>query len=148
MEQPLVSVIAITRNHSRFCIESLNSILNQTYKNLERIILDAASTDDTPEIIDNWLVENNVNAIFLKEKQLRPITVNANKALTFSKGVYVQLISLDDVLLKNKIQSQVRPLQNARLRDSRSFPQPWLVLGVVYLRSASWYAQFNLLQVN
>jgi glycosyltransferase involved in cell wall biosynthesis len=111
MEQPLVSVIAITRNHERFCVEALDSILNQTYKNLEWIILDAASTDQTPFVIDNWLHENNVKAIFIKEKKLESITVNLNRALTFIEGEYVQIISLDDVLIKEKIEKQVEIFQ-------------------------------------
>ncbi len=108
--EPLVSVICVTRNHERFCIESLDSVLNQTYKNIEWIILDAASTDDTAELIDNWLVENNVNAIFLKEKELKPITVNLNKALTHAHGEYVQFLSLDDVLVEEKISKNVKCL--------------------------------------
>ncbi len=106
--EPLVSVVCITRNHERFCIESLDSVLNQTYKNIELIILDAASNDSTVELIDSWLVENNVNAIFLKEKELKPITVNLNKALTYAHGEYVQFLSLDDVLFEEKIAKNVK----------------------------------------
>jgi glycosyltransferase involved in cell wall biosynthesis len=105
--EPLVSVICITRNHERFCVESLDSILNQTYKNLEWIILDAASTDNTPNIIDNWLVQNNVKALFIKEKELKPITVNLNNALSYAKGDFIQFISLDDLILPNKITTQL-----------------------------------------
>jgi glycosyltransferase involved in cell wall biosynthesis len=112
--EPLVSVICITRNHERFCIESLDSVLNQTYKNIEWIILDAASTDSTVKLIDNWLVDNNVSAVFLKEKELKPVTVNLNKALTFAKGEYVQFLSLDDLLLPEKIKVQV----NLFLKDN------------------------------
>ena len=101
--EPLVSVICITRNHERFCIESLDSVLNQTYKNIEWIILDVVSTDSTVELIDNWLAENNVKAVFLKEKELKPITVNLNKALTYATGEYVQFLSLDDVLIEDKL---------------------------------------------
>ena len=112
--EPLVSVICITRNHERFCIESLDSVLNQTYKNIEWIILDAASTDGTVELIDNWLVEKNVQAVFLKEKELKPITVNLNKALTYAHGEYVQFLSLDDVLLTNKIEDQIYWMERNR----------------------------------
>ena len=109
--EPLVSVICITRNHERFCIESLDSVLNQTYKNIEWIILDAASTDNTVELIDNWLVENSVKAVFLKEKELKPVTVNLNKALTYAHGEYVQFLSLDDALLNDKIRNQVNLME-------------------------------------
>ena len=105
--EPLVSVICITRNHERFCIESLDSVLNQTYKNIEWIIVDAASTDNTVVLIDNWLFENNVQSVFLKEKELKPVTVNLNKALTYANGEYVQFLSLDDVLLEKKLELQI-----------------------------------------
>jgi glycosyltransferase involved in cell wall biosynthesis len=110
MEHPLVSVVAITRNHEEFCVEALDSIINQSYKNLELIILDAASTDRTLQIIDEWLSEKNLQALFLKEKELKPLPVNLNKALTFATGEYVQFISLDDVLLENKFNDQVELL--------------------------------------
>ncbi len=109
--EPLVSVICITRNHERFCIESLDSVLNQTYKNIEWIILDAASTDGTVELIDNWLVENNVHAVFLKEKELKSLPINLNKALTYTHGEYVQFLSLDDLLLPKKINHQLNLIQ-------------------------------------
>ncbi len=110
--EPLVSVICITRNHERFCIESLDSVLNQTYKNIEWIILDAASTDSTVVLIDNWLVENNVQAVFLKEKELKTITVNLNKALAYAHGEYVQFLSLDDLLMSEKLEYQVKTISN------------------------------------
>ncbi len=110
--EPIVSVICITRNHERFCIESLDSVLNQTYKNIEWIILDASSTDNTVELIDNWLVENNIQAVFLKEKELKPITVNLNIAMTHAHGEYVQFLSLDDVLVLDKITLQVNEFKN------------------------------------
>ncbi len=113
--EPLVSVICITRNHERFCIESLDSVLNQTYKNIEWIILDAVSTDSTVKLIDNWLVENNVQALFLKEKKLNPVTVNLNKALTYAHGEFVQFLSLDDALLNNKIRDQINLMEKNKL---------------------------------
>ena len=105
--EPLVSVICITRNHERFCIESLVSVMNQTYKNIEWIILDAASTDSTVELVDNWLVKNAVNAVFLKEKELKSLPINLNKALKFASGEFLQLLSLDDMLLPEKIERQI-----------------------------------------
>ncbi len=110
--EPLVSVICITRNHERFCVEALDSVLNQTYKNIEWIILDAASTDNTVEIIDNWLVENNADAVFLKEKDLKSITVNLNKALAYAHGEYLQILSLDDVLQNEKLEQQIKIFQS------------------------------------
>ena len=138
--EPLVSVICVSRNHERFCIEALDSVLNQTYKNIEWIILDAASTDTTPCIIDDWLKENQVDAIFLKEKELKPITVNLNKALTFAQGEFVQFLSLDDVLVKSKIELQLKKFESlgdnyvATYSDMKIIDENGYILDESYIR--------------
>ena len=55
---PLVSVIVITYNSSKFVLETLESIYNQTYSNIELIISDDCSSDETINICQNWLYKN------------------------------------------------------------------------------------------
>ena len=55
---PLVSVIVVTYNSSKYIIETLDSIKNQTYSNLEIIITDDSSNDMTMSRINNWLDRN------------------------------------------------------------------------------------------
>lgn len=105
--EPLVSVVCITRNHERYCVESLESVYNQSYKNIEWIILDAASTDKTVDIIEQWIIQRDIKKIkFIKENHLRPITINLNKAFQHVKGEFVQILSLDDNIHYKKIESQ------------------------------------------
>jgi glycosyltransferase involved in cell wall biosynthesis len=54
-QYPLVTVICLCYNHADYVIESLNSVINQDYKNIELIILDDCSKDDSVIIIESWL---------------------------------------------------------------------------------------------
>ena len=54
-DKPLVSICAANYNNELYVLETLESIKNQTYHNIELIIVDDCSTDKSPEIIENWL---------------------------------------------------------------------------------------------
>lgn len=58
MEQPLVSVSVITYNSAKTVLETLESIKAQTYQNLELIVSDDCSTDNTVELCRNWIEQN------------------------------------------------------------------------------------------
>ena len=58
MEQPLVSILCGCYNQSKFILESLESVINQTYNNYEIIIWDDASTDDSVSVIEKWITEH------------------------------------------------------------------------------------------
>ena len=60
---PLVSVICLCYNHEKFVVESLNSVLNQSYSNIELLIADDCSTDNSVLVIEDWL-KNHPNIIF------------------------------------------------------------------------------------
>ena len=67
---PLVSVICLSYNHEAYVVEALNSVINQTYTNVELLIADDYSTDNSVEVIQNWL-ENHPEVDFLtNEKNL------------------------------------------------------------------------------
>ena len=54
MEPPLVSVITITRNRGKLIGRCIQSVLNQTYTNIEHIVVDGASDDETDEVVANF----------------------------------------------------------------------------------------------
>ncbi len=58
MKTPLVSVCIITYNSAKFVVEALESIKSQTYKNIELIISDDCSTDNTIELCKQWISDN------------------------------------------------------------------------------------------
>ena len=57
-ESPLVSVVLITYNSDRYVLDTLESVKNQSWDNIELIVSDDGSTDDTIFICSNWLYEN------------------------------------------------------------------------------------------
>ena len=69
MEAPLVSIICACYNQAQYVVESLDSVKNQTYKNIELVIYDDASSDDSVSVISNWLEQNrDIKAFFTKNE--------------------------------------------------------------------------------
>jgi len=83
---PLVSVITLTYNHERFIASCINSVLAQSYNNIEHIIIDDGSTDGTKNIIDLFLKKDKRIKYFgQKNIGLKGIGKNYNRALSIRK---------------------------------------------------------------
>jgi glycosyltransferase involved in cell wall biosynthesis len=103
---PLVSIIVITYNSNKFVLETLESIKAQTYKNIELIISDDYSTDNTLNICINWIKENKERFIrteLIKTKKNTGIAANNNRGLLSAKGEWVKNIAGDDILFPSCI---------------------------------------------
>ncbi|MCC9063896.1 glycosyltransferase family 2 protein [Flavobacterium piscisymbiosum] len=111
-KSPLVSIICLCYNHEQFVVESLNSVLNQTYKNIELIIADDCSTDSSEKTIKNWL-ENYPDVPFISNETNLGNTKTFNKALKIAKGDYVIDLAADDVLLPNCVEKQIDTFLNS-----------------------------------
>lgn len=128
MAEPLVSVICACFNQSKFCIESLESVKNQTYKNIEIIIWDDASVDNSVEKIEDWIHQNSeLNIRFIKNKTNLGICISLNNAYSFASGKYLQLLALDDILLADKIERHVAVLENSSIDDALVFTDAYLI---------------------
>jgi len=112
MQKPLVSIICLCYNHEQFVVESLNSVLNQSYKNIELIIADDCSTDSSEKTIKNWL-ENYPDIQFISNETNLGNTKTFNKALKIAKGNYVIDLAADDVLLPNCVEKQTDTFLNS-----------------------------------
>lgn len=108
---PLVTFILTCYNHSRFLNDSLEGFKKQNYPNVQLIINDACSTDNSIEVIKDWLIKNNIDATFVDHKKTLPVSQTVNAAVKLAKGKYISLCSGDDVWLENKILSQVKLLE-------------------------------------
>lgn len=108
--QPKVSIIAVCYNHEKYCIETLESINLQTYKNIELIIIDDKSSDNSIIKIENWIRQNNINCKFIKNEKNLGICKTLNKAIEFCTGEFMQMVSCDDIFYLNKIEKQVQKL--------------------------------------
>lgn len=109
-KQELVSIVVITYNSSKFVLETLESAKNQSYKNIELIISDDCSTDNTVAICNKWLKEHKDffrrSTIYAATKN-KGIPGNCNQGLKLAQGKWIKLIAGDDVLLKNCIQDNI-----------------------------------------
>lgn len=106
-EQPLVTIIAICHNHKPYVVETLDSIRNQTYTNIQCIIINNLKDDGCREVIEAWLEKYQYDALFIQNEQPLSITQNLNLGLKHTKGKYFQGISCDDILRPKKISHQV-----------------------------------------
>jgi alpha-1,3-rhamnosyltransferase len=98
----------------------LESAKAQTYQNIELIISDDASHDDTVEICKNWLEENRKRFIrteLITVEKNTGIPANCNRGVKISKGEWVKLIAGDDVLINSNIENNINYIN--RVRDCK-----------------------------
>jgi glycosyltransferase involved in cell wall biosynthesis len=92
-----VSVLLSVYNDESNVLDAINSVINQTYTNWELLIMDDCSTDNTYEVIDNFLKSNNYENIFLFKNEKNSGTyVSANILIQKSTGDYVIRLDSDD----------------------------------------------------
>lgn len=99
--KPLVSIIVITYNSSKYVLETLESAKAQTYQNIELIVTDDCSNDDTVKVCRNWVEENRgrfVRTEVITVPENTGIPANCNRGVKAAKGEWVKLIAGDDVL--------------------------------------------------
>lgn len=101
--QPLVSVVTISYNSVESIRATIESVLNQSYKNIEYIIVDGGSTDGTQEIIHEY--GSRISKV-ISERD-RGISDAFNKGIQSSHGEYIQFIHADDRLEQTKIEKSV-----------------------------------------
>ena len=106
----LVSVIMPTWNSSGYVTESIRSVLNQTYKNLELIITDDASTDGTPELLQK-LQQTDPRIRLILNKQNGGAGVSRNCSIRAARGQYLAFLDSDDCWMSNKLERQVNFMQ-------------------------------------
>lgn len=109
-ELPLVSVPVITYNSAKTVLETLESIKAQTYPNIELIISDDCSKDNTVEICREWIAQNKsrfVRTELLTIEKNTGVAGNLNRAEAVCRGEWVKGIAGDDVLMPNCVQDCV-----------------------------------------
>jgi len=104
---PLVSVPVVTYNSSKTVIETLDSIYNQTYPNIELIVSDDSSPDNTVELVRDWLEthkERFARVELITVEKNTGVSANSNRSENACTGVWRKGIAGDDILLPNCIQ--------------------------------------------
>lgn len=102
--EPLVSVIIPTYNRGRLILDSVNSVLNQTYKNIELIVVDDCSTDDTKEVIES-IKDSHIKYIKLEKNS--GACIARNRGIEKSTGEFIAFNDSDDLWIPEKICRQL-----------------------------------------
>lgn len=106
MKKPLVSIITPSFNQGQFIEDTIKSVLNQTYDNIEYIVIDGTSTDNTLSILEKY----HSKLKFISEKDTGQSNA-INKGFTMSKGEIIGWINADDVLLPDSVEMVVKEFQ-------------------------------------
>ena len=104
-DQPLVSIVIPAYNNENTIIATLESIRNQSYKNIEIIIIDDNSKDKTLQLVTEQQKKDNRIKIYHNSTNLGMIG-NWNKCIQMSNGEFVKLVCADDLLDKNEIEKE------------------------------------------
>lgn len=105
---PLVSVIIPTYDFARFLPETIESVRDQTYTNVEMLVIDDGSTDETPDVL------GELEGPDLKWRRTpnRGVSAARNLALSLSEGEYVAFLDADDRWLQEKLDRQIAVLES------------------------------------
>lgn len=98
---PLVSVVIPAYNHAKYIKDAINSVIEQTYQNIEIIIVNDGSTDDTESICKELEKKHSCIKYFYHDNIGAHNTIN--KAVCLSTGKYIAVLNSDDIFYRNKI---------------------------------------------
>lgn len=119
---PLVSIIIPVYNHATYIEQTLDSIVNDTYPNKEILIINDGSTDNSHEVIENWVVQNShtIHTHYINREN-KGVSYTINELFDCSSGQYILGLGSDDYLINNTISKRVNLLKNN--------PQKLMVIG-------------------
>lgn len=104
---PKISVVMPAYNAEKYIGEAIESILNQTFKDFEFIIINDGSVDHTKEIIQKY---NDSRIVLLENDKNRGIVLSLNKGLDAATGEYIARMDADDIALMNRLERQAEYL--------------------------------------
>ena len=99
-----VSVIIPTYNCARYISKAIDSVLKQTYRDFEIIIINDGSSDDTEKVVKPYLKNESVSYIYQENKG---VAAARNKGIRNSKGEYIALLDADDYWSSMKLEKQI-----------------------------------------
>lgn len=105
----LVSIIMPSYNTGRFIRETIESVLAQSYTDWELIIVDDCSTDNTDEVVAQYLEDGRIK--YIKNQVNSGAAVSRNRALLEAKGKWIAFLDSDDLWEPNKLEKQIAFMQ-------------------------------------
>ena len=107
--EPLVSVLMTAYNREKYLAEAIESVLSSEYKNIELIIVDDCSKDNTPAIMRFFASSDSRISIYFNEQNLGDYP-NRNNAASFAKGEYLMFVDSDDKIFEDTISYCLRAM--------------------------------------
>jgi glycosyltransferase involved in cell wall biosynthesis len=101
--KPLISIALATYNGEKYLVQQIETLLHQTYLNIEIVVSDDGSTDNTINILESYAKKTN-NFFVFKNAGLHGIKRNFENTLKYCKGAYIALADQDDIWMPNKIE--------------------------------------------
>lgn len=146
MSEPLVSVIIPTFNRAEVVARAVNSVLNQTFKDFECIVVDDGSTDETGSVLLEF-----ADKIKLIKTENRGVSAARNLGAELAKGMYIAFLDSDDEWKPQKLQKQLDFMQKSGFRITQT-DETWVRNGKFVNKSAKYirpsgYIFYNCLEV-
>lgn len=113
VNHPLVSIVTVCKNAEKSIEKTIQSVINQSYNNIEFIIIDGKSTDKTIEIINQY---RKYISYFISESD-KGIADAWNKGINKSNGSFIQILNADDFLDEKKIEASINCFKNNEKSD-------------------------------
>lgn len=109
---PLVSIIVPNYNHEKYLVERLDSIFNQTYTHFEVILLDDCSTDNSRDVLNNFINHSKVSHYFFNEINTGNTFKQWVKGISLAKGDLIWIAETDDYCETNFLEKLIQPFQS------------------------------------
>ncbi|MBF0503866.1 MAG: glycosyltransferase [Candidatus Omnitrophica bacterium] len=108
-QKPIVSVIIPVFNGAKYIRGAIESLIQQTYKDFEIIVVDDGSVDSTKDVLASWILDGTLQYIYQKNKGLAGAR---NTGIRNAKGQYLKFLDCDDLLYPEQLERQVEHLKN------------------------------------
>lgn len=112
--EPLVSIVTPAYNVEKYIEETINSVLNQTYKNWEMIIVEDCSNDNTFRLIQDSSRKDSRIKIYQNKKN-SGVSFTRNKAIDMAQGKYIAFLDADDLWDKEKLEKQIEFMEKNKV---------------------------------
>lgn len=119
-ENSLVSVIMPAYNREAIIADSINSVIGQSYKNFELIVIDDYSTDNTKGVIKEFSDKDN-RIKYLSNNGLKGVAATRNVGLNAAKGKYIAFLDSDDLWSEDHLKRSIEVLESLNLKVCFSF---------------------------
>ena len=114
MNNPQVTICTSIYNHEQYLDDYFESIVNQTYENIQLILIDDCSTDHSTKVVEKWMgrLEDRFNSFrYIPRTENMGLIYNCNQLISLAEGKYICLFASDDAMAAKNIEEKVKFLE-------------------------------------